>query len=110
MPFIFQVITRACLFELRKFLTSLILLDVVDDLLCICRRRDLAANLKRIQSFLVGFLGFRAVAYSKTKFERHRLTFIGYLDLGRTTVSAKSPEKKAFYAFLTFLCSQLPSL
>ena len=101
MPFIFQVITRVCLFELRKFLAGLILM-YVDDLLGICRRRDLAANLKRIQSFLVGLLGSRAVAYCKTKFGR-RLTFIGYdfdLDLGRATVSAKNLEK-AFHGFLT---------
>jgi len=100
-PFCFQVITRACLWELRRIIVGLILM-YVDDMFGICRKKDLEANLRRARDFFLGLLGPKAVADAKTQSGR-RLVIIGYefdLDQGLCALSARNLEK-TFHVFMS---------
>jgi hypothetical protein len=84
-PAAFQVITRACVFELSRTILGRILM-YVDDLLGVCLRKNLPTNLAKASTFLTNLLGPAAVAVHKTESGR-RLTEIGYtIDLNERLV------------------------
>jgi hypothetical protein len=99
-PAAFQVVTRACAHELAAMVWGRILM-YVDDILGVCLRKDLDANLAKSKAFLTGLLGPGAVADHKTESGR-RLTEIGFdIDLDRQLVEiSEGNVAKALVGYL----------
>ena len=103
LPAAFQVVTRALVWELShhpSFLGRVLM--YVDDLLGVCRLRDLLQCLELVKSLIRKLLGDDAVAENKTVSGRC-VTVIGYtldLDSCRVTISERN-HFRALYAFLS---------
>jgi hypothetical protein len=108
-PAAFQVITRAIVFQLGRTTLGKVLM-YVDDLIGICRRSDLSAELARTRELCTKLLGDNAVADDKTESGR-RLDVIGYcfdLDQRRVTVARKNFLKTLYGFFSTDLQASHP--
>eukprot|EP01041_Mallomonas_annulata_P010888 gene10888-biopygen5275 len=98
-PAAFQVITRVLQFELRRWLKGAVTM-YVDDILGICRKSDLDAEIALACELIKGLLGQNALAMEKYE-AGSRLTFIGY-DWDLAALNVYVSHKcllKAVYAF-----------
>jgi hypothetical protein len=87
-PAAFQVVTRACLYELRKLDIGCVTM-YVDDVMGVCFIRDLEHNFRVCREFLEGLLGAGAVALEKSS-SGMGLVEIGYqIDLGESLEQAR---------------------
>jgi hypothetical protein len=100
MPFAFNVITRAVVWELNHRILSGRGLQYVDDGLICSLRSEMRHEQAAVERFLVGLLGEDAMAKHKLA-EGPRLTFIGYLvDTSTLNISVSDRNiKKAIHAF-----------
>lgn len=99
-PAAFQVVTRACIFELTRMIRGRLKM-YTDDILGVCMRTDLCDNLAKAEQFLCGLLGPTAVEPKKTEVGR-TLVQIGYvfdLDTRRVSISERNLSK-ALVGFL----------
>eukprot|EP01041_Mallomonas_annulata_P042173 gene42173-biopygen8465 len=98
-PAAFEVITRVLQFELRRRLKGAVTM-YVDDILGICQKSDLAAEIALACELIKGLLGPNALAMEKYE-AGSRLTFIGY-DWDLAALNVYVSHKcllKAVYAF-----------
>ena len=102
MPYAFQVVTRAIVWEISHNSRFKGLLRMyVDDGIVVCHKDDVADTQALIFSFVRSLLGDNAIEASKTKVGR-QIDFIGYsvdMDEGVVMV-AHTNLRKALYAFL----------
>ena len=102
MPYAFQVVTRAIVWELSHNIAFRGLLRMyVDDGIIVCHRDHVAETQALIFTFVRGLLGDLAIEASKTKVGR-QLDFIGYsIDMDESVVMVAHVNlRKALYAFL----------
>jgi hypothetical protein len=102
MPYAFQVVTRAILWEINHNpLFPGLLQMYVDDGIIVCLKRDVQRTQSVLFSFVRSLLGDNAIESSKTR-EGRRVDFIGYtIDLDTRVVMVSTPNlHKALYAFL----------
>ena len=100
-PAAFQVVTRAIQFELVTALSGPSLM-YVDDVIGVCLRSNLAADLATARNICTQLLGPQAVADDKTDSGR-RLDVIGFtidLDISRVLISRKN-HLRALHGFLS---------
>ena len=101
-PAAFQVITRALVWELRRVLSSSLVMYVDDIIAVSLAGPTLAQDMRIAQDLCVGLLEDNAVQIKKT-IKGHRLPAIGYtFDLTHSLVTVSRPNSlRAFYGFFT---------
>jgi hypothetical protein len=100
-PAAFQVVTRALTFEMNEKLIGKVQI-YVDDIMGVCRRKDLQHDMDTARSICTSLLGPNSVAEDKSKSGR-RLDLIGYVvDLDTKSLSiARKNFLNTVYGFYT---------